>query len=87
MRRANRALPKPKTGTTQPLVNPGAAQAANAAAAGIKPPPGKGAKQMGIIATTGELNAIKADEARKAGETRGVDVTPFLKPAPQDSVK
>jgi signal transduction histidine kinase/ActR/RegA family two-component response regulator len=67
LRRANRALPKPKTGTTQPLVNPSpeAVAAANAAASGIKPPPGKAAKAMGIISTTGELNAVKAEIAAK----------------------
>jgi signal transduction histidine kinase/ActR/RegA family two-component response regulator len=66
LRRANRALPKPKTGTTQPLVNPSPAAlaAANSAALGIKPPPGKAAKAMGIISTTGELKA--AVEAAKA---------------------
>ena len=67
LRRANRALPRPKTGTTQPLVNPSpaAVAAANAAATGIKPPPGKAAKAMGIISTTGELNAVKAEQAAK----------------------
>ena len=68
LRRASRALPRPKTGTTQPLVNPSpqAAAAANAAANGIKPPPGKAAKAMGIISTTGELNAVKAETAKTA---------------------
>jgi CheY-like chemotaxis protein len=65
LRRANRALPKPKTGTTQPLVNPSPAAlaAANAASTGIKPPPGKAAKSMGIISTTGELKAVEAAKA------------------------
>ena len=75
LRRANRALPRPKTGTTQPLVNPSPAAlaAANAAASGIKPAPGKAAKQMGIISTTGELNAVKK-------------VQPKPEPAPREDI-
>ena len=75
LRRANRALPRPKTGTTQPLVNPSkeALAAAQAAASGIKPAPGKAAKQMGIISTTGELNAVKK-------------VQPKPEPAPREDI-
>jgi len=84
LRRANRALPKPKTGTTQPLVNPSAIQAANAAAAGLKTPPGmKVAKSMGIIATTGELNAIKAEELAKREAATTATIKAIEKPAPE----
>jgi CheY-like chemotaxis protein len=84
LRRAHRALPKPKTGTTQPLLTRAAIEAANAAAAGIKPPAGttKGAKQMGIIASTGELVAVKAEEAAKAEAAKKEAPAPSAPSAP-----
>jgi CheY-like chemotaxis protein len=82
LRRANRALPRPKTGTTQPLVKPSpeAAAAANAAATGLKPQPGKAAKAMGIISTTRELNAVKAVLAAKTESLKNAPESPAPKP-------
>jgi signal transduction histidine kinase/ActR/RegA family two-component response regulator len=92
LRRAHRALPRPKTGTTQPLVNPSPESLAAAAAAGIKPPPGMrqpGAKKLGIISTTGELNAVKAAEAevaKKEGPVQIPEAKPGEKPTAQESL-
>jgi signal transduction histidine kinase/ActR/RegA family two-component response regulator len=85
LRRAHRALPRPKTGTTQPLVNPSPQALAAAASIGVKPPPGMrqpGAKKLGIIGTTSELNALNAEEIKaEVAKRDGTVKIPENKPA------